>query len=208
MKKKIKELHAAYNLNVKIFNILMLSIFCYSLFVMIDKNSLEGFLYISLCGIAFFLGYIPLRKVFLKKTKRLYSFKKNSHFFLYTFLIIGTFVNIYSATYKVNNVNEFFIQLITNTTNGENLRSSYELSSEEGGVSGLLKILGGLNLIVSYIFYFMWTNNGSNKNRNHLFIAIIFLIFRFLFTLEFTTGLIIMYFSFSYALLKKNILCY
>ena len=198
----------AYKLQNKLFFYLITIVFVYSIFVIIDKNSIVGFIYIFSCFIFFVLGYMPHKKLAYKKQEITYSFKKYSQFFLYLFLFVGTYINIYAATYNTENFNEFVIQLITSTNEGVNLRESYELSSEQGGISGLLKILGGLNLAVTYIYYFIWINDRSSKNRKHFLIAILFLVIRLLFTLELTTAFVIMYMLVSYAILsnKKRVL--
>ena len=198
----------AYKLQNKFFFYLITFVFVYSIFVMIDKKSIEGFIYIFSCFMFFVLGYMPYKKLAYKKQAFTYSFKKYSLFFLYLLLFAGTCINIYAATFNTESFNEFVIQLITSTNEEVNLRESYELSSEQGGISGLLKILGGLNLAVTYIFYFIWINDRSAKNRKHFLIAILFLAIRLLFTLEFTTAFVISYLLVSYSILsnKKRIL--
>jgi len=123
----------------------------------------------------------------------------------YILLLIGICATIYSATYSTSIAD--YLKIVENGTQS-NLRASYELSSDEGGISGLIKIwaYGIVAIFMSSSFLYIFSKKQNRKIKTLLIISTFAMLVRVVFTLENTTLVALVTILFIILLAKRKIL--
>ena len=162
----------------------------FSIFSISRVNGFDYKLFFYTCiSIIFFISFYKNINFKINQKKPLIKFKrlKLLYLILILFNIIGLVVTIYAATYSSGFLP--YINSLISSDFTQNLRIHYEASSDEGGISGLLKIFTSLIYIPSLTILYL--KYKFNFVSNQLFLIYLFsicsLILKSLFSLDILT---------------------
>lgn len=168
-----------------IFSIINLSIYSFS-----EKSSILFPFYTYTSVFLFTLGFLTLRPAKFRGRVITSKNRKLTFILIVVFSITGSILNLYRAT-NFEGI-DTYIQTTLLKNADTNLREFYELSSEDGGIKGYLKILGNLNIVAFIISVYYYSFSKDKLRIWLLFFTFFSMFFRAIFTLEMTTILLMM----------------